>query len=83
MIYNVGAFNPSALEVFAIIQKAFANPSVTFASDYRRQAIIDSWPADVDDYAARTDWGWQPMYDMERAFAEYLIPAVRKRYAVK
>jgi nucleoside-diphosphate-sugar epimerase len=82
MIYNVGAFNPSASEIFQIIQKAFPKPDVTFASDYRRQAIIDSWPADVDDSAARTDWGWQPKYDMERAFAEYLIPAVRKRYAL-
>jgi len=80
MIYNVGAFNRSALDVFQIIQKAFPNLSVTFESDYRRQAIIDSWPADVDDSAARMDWGWQPKYDLDRAFAEYLIPAVRKRY---
>jgi nucleoside-diphosphate-sugar epimerase len=83
MIYNVGAFNPSALEVFAIIQKAFTNPSINFTSDYRRQAIIDSWPADVDDSAARNDWGWSPAYDLERAFADYLIPAVRKRYTGK
>jgi nucleoside-diphosphate-sugar epimerase len=83
MIYNVGAFHPSASEIFHILQKAFPNPSVTFASDYRRQAIIDSWPADVDDSAARIDWGWNPIYDMDRAFADYLIPAVRKRYAGK
>ena len=83
MIYNVGAFNPTALEIFQIIQKAFPKADVTFASDYRRQAIIDSWPADVDDSAARTDWGWRPKYDLERSFAEYLIPAVQKRYAIK
>jgi threonine 3-dehydrogenase len=83
MVYNVGAFNSSASEVFQVIQKAFPNTGVTFASDYRRQAIIDSWPADVDDSAARTDWSWQPNYEMERAFAEYLIPAVRKRYSIK
>jgi threonine 3-dehydrogenase len=83
MIYNVGAFNPTASEIFQIIQKAFPKADVTFASDYRRQAIIDSWPADVDDSAARTDWGWQPKYDLERSFTEYLIPAVQKRYAIK
>ena len=60
MIYNVGAFHPSALNIFQIIQKAFPNSDVAFASDYRRQAIIDSWPADVEDSAARNDWGWQP-----------------------
>lgn len=80
MVYNVGAFNPSALEVFQIIQKAFPRSNFTFKSDYRRQAIIDSWPADVDDTAARIDWSWQPEYNLERAFAEYLIPAVRKQY---
>jgi nucleoside-diphosphate-sugar epimerase len=83
MIYNVGAFNPSASEIYKIIQKAFPNPGVAFASDYRRQAIIDSWPADVDDSAARTDWGWHPKYDVERAFSEYLIPSVQNLYAIK
>jgi nucleoside-diphosphate-sugar epimerase len=83
MIYNVGAFNPSASEIFKIIQKAFPKPSVIFSSDYRRQAIIDSWPADVDDSAARTDWDWHPKYDMKRAFKEYLIPAVQNQYATK
>ena len=83
MIYNVGAFNPSASEMFRIIQNAFPNPGITFAPDYRRQAIIDSWPANVDDSAARNDWGWQPKYDLERAFSEYLIPAVQHQYAIK
>ncbi|RPI06296.1 MAG: NAD-dependent epimerase/dehydratase family protein [Ignavibacteriae bacterium] len=83
MIYNVGAFNPSAAEVFRIIQKAFPKSDVTFEADYRRQAIIDSWPADVDDSASRTDWNWKPKYDLERAFEDYLIPAVRERYAIK
>ena len=82
MIYNVGAFNPSAVEIFQIIQKAFPKPDVMFISDYRRQAIIDSWPTDVDDSSACADWNWQPKYNLEQAFAEYLIPAVRKRYAV-
>jgi threonine 3-dehydrogenase len=82
-VYNVGAFNPSALEVFQILQKSFPKIDVTFASDYRRQAIIDSWPEDVDDTAACRDWNWKPEYVLDRAFSEYLIPAVRKQYASK
>jgi nucleoside-diphosphate-sugar epimerase len=80
-IYNVGAFNPSACEAAEIIGKAFAGSRVAFVPDYRRQAIIDSWPADVDDSAARLDWQWQPEYSLERAFAEYLVPAVKRRYS--
>jgi hypothetical protein len=53
---------------------------VTFAPDTKRQGIIDSWPENVDDSAARADWGWAPAYDLKRAFNEYLIPAVARRY---
>ena len=80
-MYNVGAFNPSAGELFTFIKRAFPVANVAFAPDSKRQAIVDSWPEDVNDTAARADWGWMPDYDMDRAFLEYLIPAVRERYA--
>jgi nucleoside-diphosphate-sugar epimerase len=51
-----------------------------FEVDPRRQKIVDSWPEDVDDSAARRDWDWQPDYDQKRAFEEYLIPAIRQQY---
>jgi threonine 3-dehydrogenase len=35
----------------------------------------------VDDSRARADWGWQPDYDQRRAFDEYLVPNIKKRYA--
>jgi nucleoside-diphosphate-sugar epimerase len=79
-VYNVGSFNPSAAEVADRVSQAFPEAHLTFAPDMRRQGIVDSWPVDVDDSAARADWGWQPTYDLERAFDEYLIPAVTRRY---
>ena len=45
-----------------------------------RQAIVDTWPADVDDAAARPDWGHAPKYGVESAFHDYLIPTIRARY---
>src|SRR5262245_47967345 len=79
-VYNVGSFNPSAGELRTRVQRAFPEARGTFAPDAKRQNIVDSWPVDVDDSAARADWGWSPGYDQERAFDEYLIPAVRRRY---
>jgi threonine 3-dehydrogenase len=79
--YNVGAFNPSADEIRAIVMRAFPDAQITWKNDRKRQAIVDSWPADVDDTAARRDWGFAPRYDFERAFSEYLIPTIRTRYA--
>ena len=60
--------------------RAFPRAAITYKVDEKRQRIVDSWPADVDDSAARTDWGFVPAYDFERAFREYLIPAIRERY---
>ena len=79
--YNVGAFNPSAEQIHAVVAKAFPDAQITWKTDTKRQAIVDSWPADVDDSAARGDWGFAPKYDFEPAFSEYLIPTIRKRYA--
>jgi threonine 3-dehydrogenase len=79
-VYNVGNFNPSAGEFRERLLDAFPQADITFEPDVRRQSIVDSWPVDVDDSAARADWGWQPRYDLDRAFKEYLIPAVRERY---
>jgi nucleoside-diphosphate-sugar epimerase len=47
--------------------------------DEKRQGIVDRWPSDVNDDAARADWGWRPEYDLERALDEYLVPGVRRR----
>jgi nucleoside-diphosphate-sugar epimerase len=78
--YNVGAFNPSAAEIEAVVAGAFPHAHIGWRTDTKRQAIVDSWPADVDDSAARRDWGFAPHYDFERAFSEYLIPTIRARY---
>jgi threonine 3-dehydrogenase len=79
--YNVAAFNPSAEEIKDVVLRAFPAAEITWDADIKRQAIVDSWPADVDDSAARADWGFAPRYSFERAFEEYLIPQIRNRYS--
>jgi nucleoside-diphosphate-sugar epimerase len=78
--YNVGAFNPSAEEMREAVVAAFPDADITWENDAKRQGIVDSWPEDVDDSAARQDWGFSPRFDFTRAFSEYLIPTIRKRY---
>jgi threonine 3-dehydrogenase len=79
-VYNIAAFNPSAGEIYELVRKGFPAAEIAFEPDLKRQAIVDTWPADVDDRAARRDWGLDPRYDLERAFSEYLIPSIRNRY---
>ena len=79
--YNVAAFNPSAEDVCRLVMRAFPDAEITWSVDTKRQGIVDTWPAAVDDTAARRDWGFAPRYDFGSAFTEYLIPTIRQRYA--
>jgi nucleoside-diphosphate-sugar epimerase len=81
-VYNVSSFNPSADEIRGRVLAAFPRAEISFVPHEKRQRIVDSWPADVDDSAARSDWGFSPRLDEGRAFAEYLLPTIRKSYAV-
>ncbi len=80
MVYNISSFSPTAGEIRDLVIKAFPMAKIAFEPDVKRQVIVDSWPADVDDTPAHNDWGWTPDYDLRRAFDEYLIPTIAQRY---
>jgi nucleoside-diphosphate-sugar epimerase len=79
--YNLSAFSPTADEVRGQVVRAFPDSHIAWHVDAKRQAIIDSWPEEVDDSAARRDWGFKPRFDFTSAFDDYLIPTIRERYA--
>lgn len=81
-VYNITAFSPSARELFEIVKGSFPDAEISFAPDVKRQGILDSWPEDIDDSAARKDWGWAPQYSLETAFEQYLVPGVKRRYGL-
>jgi threonine 3-dehydrogenase len=79
-VYNIAAFAITAGEFRDRAEKAFPGAQISFAPNPRRQGIVDSWPEDVDDSLARTDWDWKPDYDVDRFFDDYFLPEIRKRY---
>ena len=79
--YNVTAFNPSAEDIRDVVVRAFEGAQITWEIDNKRQAIVDTWPADIDDEAVRKHWDYRQRYDFDCAFREYLIPTIRQRYA--
>ena len=79
-VYNVTSFSLSAAEFRDNVLQYYPSAKITYLPDEKRQRIVESWPADLDDSAARRDWDWEPDYGVERAFSEYLIPNIRKRY---
>jgi len=79
-VYNVTSFSLSAEEFRNHVRHHFPDAHIDFVPDLKRQRIVDTWPADLDDSAARRDWGWSPDYNVQRAFADYLVPNIRGRY---
>ena len=81
-VYNISAFSPTAAQFAERVRRDFPDAAIRFEPDERRQQIVDSWPAEVDDGRARADWGFSPSYDFDRTFDEYLMPNIRKRYGL-
>jgi nucleoside-diphosphate-sugar epimerase len=78
-VYNVSAFSPTAAEIADRVRIAFPGAVINFAPDPVRAKIIASWPQDLDDSRARSDWNWHPQYRLDNAFSAYLLERVRAR----
>lgn len=61
--YNLSAMSFSPAKVTAEIQKHIPEFTISYKPDFRQQ-IADTWPNSIDDSTARTDWNWQPQYDL-------------------
>ena len=79
-VYNIQSFNPSAGEFAEKVKGYFPRVNIGNVINHKRQGIVDSWPTNVDDSAARIDWNWSPKFDLNSAFKDYLIPQITKRY---
>ena len=75
-VYNVKAFSPTAGELLAALRARFPRLAVRFEPDPARQALVDTWPGDVEDARARADWGFAPRYGLAEALDRYLLPAL-------
>lgn len=69
--YNFGAFSFTPKQLAAAIQEHL--PGFTWHSqpDFR-QRIAESWPQQIDDSHARSDWKWEPRYRLEDMVSEML-----------
>jgi nucleoside-diphosphate-sugar epimerase len=76
--YNLAGMSFSPKEITASIQKIIPEFKITYKPDFR-QEIADSWPKEIDDSTARKDWGWRPVYSLDK-MTEEMITELRKKY---
>jgi nucleoside-diphosphate-sugar epimerase len=69
--YNLAAVSFTPSQLAEAIRKSLPNFKISYKTDFR-QAIADSWPASIDDSAARNDWGWNHRFDTEGIVKEML-----------
>jgi nucleoside-diphosphate-sugar epimerase len=77
--YNIAGCSFTPAQLATIIQRSIPDFHITYAPDFR-QAIADSWPASIDDSAARSDWGWQRQFDTEK-LCTVMLSEIRKKKA--
>jgi len=63
--YNITAESFTPEELAQEIKKYIPDFEMKYDIDPMRQAIADSWPNQLDDRAAREDWGWSPDYNLK------------------
>ncbi len=64
--FNVTAMSFCPEEIAAHIRNYIPEFTISYNVDPIRQAIADSWPNSLEDYAARVEWGWKPKYNLEK-----------------
>lgn len=75
--YNLSAFSFTPRRLVTEIQ-SLQSFKVTYDPDFH-QSIADSWPSSIDDSPARTDWNWQPEYNLPQMVAEILANLTKNK----
>ena len=81
--FNVNSMSFSPSQLAASIQSRLPEFRIDYRIDPLRQAIADSWPNSLDDSAARSEWGWQPGFDMDAMVDDMLENLSRKLFAAE
>lgn len=75
--YNLGGLTFVPEEIYEVIKKRIPEFTISYEPDFR-QAIADSWPSWIDDSVAQRDWGWKPVFDLEKMTDEMLAHLYKK-----
>jgi nucleoside-diphosphate-sugar epimerase len=70
--FNVTAMQLTPAALADEIRRHVPGFTIDYDIDPIRQAIADSWPEQIEDTAARAEWGWAPRWDVASMTADML-----------
>lgn len=76
--FNIASMSFCPEELAAYIRKEIPGFTISYEVDPVRQAIADSWPNCLEDYAARVEWDWNPKYDLF-SMTKDMIDTIKRR----
>ncbi len=80
--YNVGGISFSPKEIYESIKKYIPDFEIVYKPDFR-QAIAESWPANIDDSTARKDWGLSDKYDTIDKLTQVMLKGIGEKFGKK
>ncbi len=76
--YNITAMSFSPRMIANEIKKHIPEFEIVYEIDPVKQRIADSWPNKLDDSEAREQWGYNPVYDLEKMVYDMLDKISRR-----
>ena len=70
--FNLASMSFAPETIYEAIKKQRPQFEMEYQVDPLKQHIAESWPDCMDDSCARTEWGWQPKYDLEAMTSDML-----------
>jgi nucleoside-diphosphate-sugar epimerase len=76
--YNLGSMSLSPVQIYEAIKTKYPSFEIEYNPDFR-QGIADNWPNSIDDKEARSDWGWEPKFDL-KSMTSIMLEKLEERY---
>ncbi|PID93542.1 MAG: UDP-glucose 4-epimerase [Bacteroidetes bacterium] len=77
--FNVSAMSFDPEMIANAIKKHLPNFEMSYNVEPVKQAIANSWPDNLDDSAAREEWGWTPQWNLN-TMTEDMLKAISARH---
>jgi len=80
--FNIASMSFCPEDQAAYIRNYIPEFTISYDIDPVKQAIADSWPDCLEDYAARVEWGWKPKYDLNMMTKDMIETIARRKQNV-